>query len=289
MIVIADNRGLAVGQIPQKLGQVVDKLFAIRRAEGVSQIVCEGQRDVLLGVGERKRLLAGELRLVGEYRRHNAAEAVTHGLQIRLMRYLDKALYRGLVKGVEVGLVVVPRAFGHRLQISIPRIVARAFAVGQTAVFLQIAVVERHVEARQQLAVFGALYCGARVQTRVVIAAAVRLRGHQQVARAVLLVLGDKSARRARGPAILVVQIAQHLVLFGLVTAGFDKVHELVSQVGRGHARARMHVEAAEAHFFQHVDLPEQVFLVQLAIPRPKRRAAVLAGRVFKQFFVQLL
>ena len=193
------------------------------------------------------------------------------------MRDLHKPVDGLLVQAVDIGLVVEPRVLFVQLQIGRPhRFAGRGLVIlTQTAIGVQLSRrVERHAVARDPPAVRGDLH--------------VFLRREQQVPLAVLLVLRHKAARRARRVAILVVEVGQHLFLLRLVGAGAHELHELVGQVGRGHARAHVHVEAAHAHALQLLDLPQQLILVKLAVPRPEGRCAVFARRVQERDGVQL-
>jgi hypothetical protein len=46
-------------------------------------------------------------------------------------------------------------------------------------------------------------------------------------------------------------------------------------------------MEAAQAHFLEHVDLTAELVLLQVAVPSPERGAAVFGGGVFEQFTVE--
>ena len=101
------------------------------------------------------------------------------------------------------------------------------------------------------------------------------------------LILCDYAARRARGPSVLVIEPREHLFALCLVGAGADELHKLIAQIFRIHARSDMHMKAAEAHPVKHVYLPQKLFFLELAVPRPKRRGAVFARRRAKQFIGQ--
>ncbi len=73
---------------------MVKQFLAIRRAEGIAQIVVNGSVTSSRALGEAQRLLAGELGLVGEYGGHHAAKAFADALFIALVGDLDKALDR---------------------------------------------------------------------------------------------------------------------------------------------------------------------------------------------------
>ena len=101
------------------------------------------------------------------------------------------------------------------------------------------------------------------------------------------LILCDYAARRARGPSVLVIEPREHLFALRLVGTGADELHKLIAQIFRIHARSDVHMKAAEAHPVKHVYLPQKLFFLELAVPRPKRRGAVFARRRAKQFIGQ--
>jgi hypothetical protein len=48
-----------------------------------------------------------------------------------------------------------------------------------------------------------------------------------------------------------------------------------------------MHVEAAQTHFLEHVDLMAELVLLQVAVPSPEGGSTVLGGRVLEEFPIQ--
>ena len=290
VVMIAHDGDLSVRQLPQQLRQMVDQLLAIGRAEGLGQIVRPGQHHVLLLLGKGQRGLVGELGLVGEDGGHRAAKILAHGFEIALVGDLHKALNGRRIQRVGVGLVVVPRVGPVGLHIGVPlaalsrSTLVDARRAGETAVFVQ-----PHVVAGQQSSVLRSARAGGGLLNVLRAGLAVGLGGQQQMPRAILRILRQKAARRAGGPAILVVQPRQHAFLLALFHAGAHQRHVLVAEIGRGHTRAYVHVRAAQAHLPEHLQLPEQLAAIQLAVPRPEGRAAILAARMAEQLGAEVL
>ena len=289
VIVIARDGDFALGQLPDQLGQLVQQILAIRGLIGLAQVVREGQRHVLLLIGEAQRLLAGELRLVGEYGGHGLAEALAQRFLIALVGRGDKLLDRLGVERIQIRLVVIPRGGRADLQIGVPHAVLVRRSVLNALVVRQAAVLQRHAVLREQLAVLLTRADRLRGGHGALFALPIGSGGEEQIARGIAPIARHQSARRAGRPAILVIEPAEHVVLLSLVAAGAGQIHELIAQIGRGHARAGVHVEAAHAHLLEDVDLAQQLVLLKTAVPRPERRAAVLAAGVFKQALLQLL
>jgi hypothetical protein len=81
------------------------------------------------------------------------------------------------------------------------------------------------------------------------------------------LVAGDEAAGETGGPAVLVVEPAQHALRSRLLGACADVAHERVAQVVRGETGTGVDMEAAEAHLFQITDLAQQVIPVECGVP----------------------
>ena len=290
VIMIPDQRNLSLRQLPEQLRQMLQQLLSVGRPEGFRQIVRPRQEHVLFLPGEGQRTLMGELGLVRENGGNNAAEVLADGFQIAFVGDLHEFLHRGGIQRIGVGLVVVPRIGKVGFLIGVPFPSRRFFCCGdslgpgQAPVFIQL-----HIVAGQQRTILRAGGTGRRIQSRLGLAFAVGLRGQQQVPGAVLGVFGQKAARRAGGPAVLVVQPGQHFFVPAFFHAGLDQRHMLVAQIGRSHAGAHMHMSAAQAHFLQYFQLPKQLFLLQSAVPCPKGRAAIFAARMAELFLRQFL
>ena len=97
--------------------------------------------------------------------------------------------------------------------------------------------------------------------------------------------LCHKTARAAAGPAILVVDPWLHAEFLRPFYAGIRQSEPVFAQILRLQASARVHEKAAEAHFMQHVDLPQELLLLQLSVPRPKGLAAIGGGGIMKFLF----
>ena len=289
VIVIARDGDPALRQLPDQLGQFVQQILAIRGLIGFAQVVREGQRHVLLFAREAQRLLAGELRLVGEDGGHGLAEALAQRFLIALVGRGDELLDRLGVERIQIRLVVIPRGGRADLQIGVPHAILVRRAVLDALVMRQAAVLQRHAVLREQRSVLLTRADRLRGGHGALFALAVGGGREEQIARRIAPVARHQAARRAGGPTVLVVEPAEHMVLLGLVAAGTGQIHELVAQIGRGHARAGVHMEAAHAHLLEDVDLAQQLVLLQTAVPRPERRAAILAAGVFKQTLLQLL
>ena len=277
VVVVAGQGDLAVRQIPQKLGEVLHKGIAVGGGEGLLQIVRPRQVNGLTAVGKGQRALTHELRLIGEDGRDGTTELVAYGGEILFVGHLDEFLDGLGVQGVYVGFVVVPRALARQLTPDVPDRtlgVVDGLLLGQLAIGLQALVLsQHHVKAGKEQG------SGSR--------GVIRVTGEGEVALTESVVLGDVAAAKARGPFVLVVEPRQHIILLGMVGAGLDQTHEAVGEVGGGHTVAAVHMEAAQPHFLENVDLTAQLIRLQVAVPRPEGSAAVLGGGVLEQLLVQ--
>ena len=274
VVVVAGQGDLTVRQIPQKLGQMIHQRLPIGGLEGVLQIVRPGQMDVLTAVGKGQSTLPHELRLVGEDGGNGLTELVAHSIKVPLVGHLDEAVDGLLVEGVHVGFVVVPRALARQLTPDRPESPLDRIPLGHLAVGLQALILpQHHVEAGNEQ---------GSITGRVIL-----VTGKGEVSLTVGIVLGHKAAAEARGPLVLVVEPRQHLVLLGVVGAGLDQTHEAVGEVGGGHTVAAMHMEAAQAHLLENVDLTAQLVLLQVTVPGPEGGSAVLGGGVLEKLSVQ--
>ena len=190
------------------------------------------------------------------------------------MGYLQKALNGFFVEGVHVGLIVEYGSEVSDLPPYVPQgtlgvlALREPFVGGEALVFVQ-----HHVKAGQEVGV------GAVREVRVA--------GEGNVSLAVFLVLGDVAAAVARGPLVLVVEPGQHLILLGVIGAGLDQLHEVVGEVGGGHAGSAMHMESAQPHFLENIDLTEEFLLLQIAVPGPERGSPIFGGGVGEQAGIQ--
>ena len=274
VVVVAGQGDLPIRQIPQKLGEMLYERIPVGGYEGLLQIVRPRQVDVLTAVGKGQRALTHELRLVGENSGNCLTELVAHGGEILFVSHLNELLNGLGVQGVHVGFVVEPRALARQLPPNVPQSALSLLALGQHAVGLQALVLpQHHVEAGEEEG------GGADGEVRVA--------GEGDVALTVGVILGDVAAAKSRGPLVLVVEPRQHLVLLGVVGAGLDQTHESLGEVGGGHTVAAMHMEAAQTHLLENVDLTAQLVRLQVAVPRPEGSAAVLGGGIFEQLLIQ--
>ena len=153
VIIVSRRRYPALGQIPEKLGELIDYAEAVGSLKGLRQVVRPREDNIVPVRRIAEGLLAGELRLVGEDRRHGAAEFVADRLGVALVSDLDEALYRLFIKSVDIGLIVIPRRGGVDLEIGVPFdtlgiiIFADAFVIGEVAV-----AVKPHVVAGDEIA-----------------------------------------------------------------------------------------------------------------------------------------
>ena len=63
--------------------------------------------------------------------------------------------------------------------------------------------------------------------------------------------------------------------------------HKALIQIGSVHACAHMHMESAQAHFLQHIDLPGECFILELSVPSPERCPAIFASGAAEKFILQ--
>ena len=273
-----------LARLPEQLRQMIQQIIAVPGPEGIGQIVGEGKRDFLALFGIVQGLLAFELGFVGKNRRRGFGELVPQQLVVPLMGQLDKPLNRRLIQGIDIGLVVVPGGFRVQLQINVPHAVVLAVVHRfQPLIVGEIAVLQGDPVAGQTIAQGFFSRGDLGVESRLVrLIFGFEIRGETHEPLPIAQVGGDKAACRAGGPAVLVVQPGEHLLLLGLLVAGFDHFHKLIAEIGGVHTGAHVHVKSAEAHLLEHVDLIQQGLFVQLAVPGPEGRAAVFAAGILE-------
>ncbi|KIH87735.1 hypothetical protein SPBR_04607 [Sporothrix brasiliensis 5110] len=289
--VVARGRGRAA-RVPDNLRQAREQVAAVARLVARREVVRPRQKDVGLAARVRQPLLHRKLRLVREDGRHRPAKLVAHGPLVRLVRRRHKRPHRLRVERVHVVAAVEPLGRRVGLVVDVPQLLAVRdpvlVVVRKTTVAREVAVlVQPDGVPRQQPAQLRAPRL-PRVGHGLALAprmrrVAVRPWRHQQVAapeRRVRVVLGDLAARKARRPPVLVVQPRVHVVVLGVVHARPHEPHKLGAQVLDVEAHARVHVEPAESHGLELVNLPQQLGLGELVVPRPEgRRAVFFSGR----------
>ena len=283
----------AVGKLPDEFGYRSGERCPVGFAEAVFDIVGPGKSDVPVRVGVWKRVLEGHLRLVGKDRGHYGPEFIAHRLVVFLVSHLDEAVDSRLVHEVRVGIAVVSRIVLRRLDVCVPDVAVAALSFVKHSVVSEKAVWrELHRKPRNEPAA-GVAARGyvllVMVDSPAFLVILIRPAGEEQVPYAVFFLLCDEPSGESRRPPVLVVEPGEHLFFFGLAGALLNQVHEFVAEIFGLKAGPHVHVESAEAHFLQYLDLAFQFFSVEPAVPRPERRAAVFGRRILKEPPVELL
>ncbi len=286
------GRGEApVRPLPEELRQGVQKLLPIGLAVSFRKPGGPGQEDILGFIREVQASPGGELWLVREDGGRELPEMFPHVPGVGLMGDADE-LRDGLrIQGVHIGLVVEPGIRGGVFHVGVPAHCAflhRLLFRYPTRPFQLTVPVQQDVIDCQEPPVFladvllpPAGFGGRRFGEGALL---VRIRGEEQGFPGVLRsARGHPPPCGAGGPAVLVVEPGQHVHLPGLSDAVPDGIHELFLQVGAVHPRAHMHVEPAQAHLFEDLDLFREPVPVQPAVPGPEGRPSVLAGRISEQ------
>ena len=262
VIAVAVYRNAALRFFPEQLRQHVQKVVTVGCFEALGHAVRPGDRHVGTGLrfAHREALLARELRLVREDGGYGFIEFIAHLRIIALVRHFDEPADGVGVQRVGVGLAVVPARGLMDLQQRVPFFSRGGIVFANAAVaFQQTVGVQTDVVAGDEPSLAAASAFGAGIVGGVLL----RFVGvrEQQAARAVFFVLRHKTARRAGGPAVLVVKPRQHFFRLRFVNARFHQLHEVVVQIGVLEARAHVHMKAAEAHLFEYLDLAAELFL----------------------------
>ena len=283
VVAVTGKRPGAAGELPDQFGQRGQKLGAVRSPIGIRKVVGIGEDHILPLPGKLQHRFEEELRLVGEDRRNRPPEFIPHAFGIRLMRHLDETADRGRIEGVDVGFVIEPAPIlpDHSVEIELFESLRRLLRLFDHPVFGQTAVgIEPDRIAAEQ-------------QTGIVIGRIRRFRtpfrGEKQVAGAELRLPCDDAARRAGGPAVLIVEPGEHRIASGDIDALADHLHELRFKIGGGQPRPGMHVKSSHAHFVECGDLAADLLPIQFAVPRPEWSVSVERPRGAEQLFETLL
>ena len=184
VIVVTRQRDLAVRQIPQKLGQVIDQRITVCCLEGVLQIVGPGQMHGLLAVCKAKRALTHKLRLVGKDGGDDRAKTIAYCLVIALVCDIDEFFNGCFIECIYVCLVIIPRGVACDLAPNCPKCTLDRIAILHLTVGFQAFVLaQNHVK-------FGNQYC-------VVAHTVSRVRGKGDIALTEGIFLGYIAAAKA--------------------------------------------------------------------------------------------
>ena len=283
MVAVAGKRPGAAGQLPDQFRQSRQKLRAVGGPVALRQVVGVGQDHILPLTGELEDRLEGKLRFVGKNRRNRPPELLPGTFCIRLVGHLDKAADGGGVERVDVGFIVEPALFAsnHPVEVEFFEPFARSLLLADHPGFGETTIgVEPDRIAAEQL-------------PGVVVGRVGRFRapvgGEEQITGAELRLARDDAARRAGGPAVLVVEPGKHRIALRNVDAFPDHRHELRTEIGGGQPGTRVHVKAPHPHLAERGDLAADLLPVQFAVPRPERRVAIERTRCAEQLFQILL
>jgi hypothetical protein len=202
-------------------------------------------------------------RLVGEDARHGSAKVLTKEPRVRLVGRVQKGAHGIWVEQVEVRIVVEPgRAQRHRAGIELDHAVR---VVGQFGYIVGTNV------CKPPLDLAGGKSGDALGQQRRTVV---------HLAHEILIPVSGigsdaQPAGKAAGPFVLVVEPGAQATRAGSVHAGADARHPMGTHVGRAQPDAGVHKEAAPPCLVHQADLPDQLFRVQVVVPRPKGNLTV--------------
>ena len=289
MIMVTDHGSHTVGAFPDQFGNICDQIFlAVNGSEGFGKIIRPGESGRALLRCVFQRVFGHELRFVREDGMNRFVEFITDGVQIAFVGDLNETVDCRFVERIHVSLPVVPSTVLGYLHISIPFLMLGGFVFTDYFPIDQLARgIQLHVEASEQSALFGKFRSAFRISIRNAADFCVRLVGKEQMARTEALFFGDKAARRAGGPTVLIVKPCDHVLAFRFFHAIFDECHEFFAEIRRCHTRSDVHMRTAEAHFFENLELSVQFLLIQLAVPCPEGSAAVFRRWFGKERVIQ--
>ena len=95
VVMVACDRNLTVGKLPEKLRQFIKKLFAVHLTVRIGKVGCIGKKRIGITDCFTEHLLACNLRLIGKDCGHSLTEIVTDALFISLVCYVDEISYCG--------------------------------------------------------------------------------------------------------------------------------------------------------------------------------------------------
>jgi len=120
MVMVAMERYLPLKQFPQHLREYLQKVDTICFLECIRHIIGKGHCDILLGGCKGMGHLTGDMGLIRKYCGHRFAEFIPYRTIVTLVGNPDKFLHRFRIKGIQIGLVIIPGAFLRKLQICVP-------------------------------------------------------------------------------------------------------------------------------------------------------------------------
>ena len=203
------------------------------------------------------------------------------------MRFFNKSADGLGIERVHIGFVIVPGAFSGNFFIQIPD-VASCFPFLQLTVRLQAAVFQCDIIAgkKRSVPLYGRLAGGIKTLL-LFFPFFIGKRCKNQVSAAVFHILCHLSPGRAGGPAILVIQIGVHAVFSGFIHTGAHAGLIFLTQIGRVQASPAVHMEAADSHLLEIINVLYKHFRRKRLVPRPERRASVLICWILEQFSTQ--
>ena len=221
------------------------------------------------------------MRLVGKYSLYSRTEQIAAFFIILFVRALNKqlgnlAVHRVYVRKAVVKIRTLLFFLGkHRVTVSLFYL---AFALNRVTVRKPLfAAFVRFQPNGITVQNTRNLFAGNRLLVAVV---------QRQKPQAIFPVFRNHAAARAARPAVLVVQPRFHAVLIIRILCAYThKSKPLVAQIFGNKSRARVHKKSAEPHIVHTVDLAQKLAFFKLAVPRPKRFAAIRIRRIFQCFY----
>ena len=188
------------------------------------------------------------LRLVRKEAGHVFAEVLAEALIVLFMGFPDELVHDVGVQNVHHGGIgaVVQAIAGLAVVLENPQDVSRRQAI-----------------AGQGLGIEGRLFFAGEIMGKV-------RRVFQQL-----------HSGKAAGPAVFIVAPGVHVLLFGLVDAGFHRFHPVLAHVFGKQAAPGMHEKSADTGLFHVPNLPAELFGLQLIVPAPKGNGLIILQFLF--------
>ena len=291
VVAISGKGGLILGEIPEDLGQSGYNIVAVRFLIAPRQVI-RPRRSESLGERVEEHINKGVLGLVGKHRRDGLVKLVAHPIFVCLVSDLNEFLGRLFGERVNVGISVIP--IGTRLtgaeKVPLNSLCARPSAY--LAVGLHKSVLVKDYIEGSDIIGLALLECllGRQLARKVnrrlhslgklVISLYLLDRlgvNYDYMSLSVFRLFRNETARKARGPLVLVVKPGKHPLRLRLIGAGANQSHKLIGQIFIVHTEARVHMESAKAHLLEIFYLSLKKRRSHFAIPRPEGRAAVFA------------